>query len=185
MNEPKDILEATLAGAVKDQPSITSGGTLNRRLPHGSKIYRRPVLVDNRGELQEIYSANWDIDDVPVSHLYMTTLRPGVVKGWSLHKQHQDRYFVVTGTMDVVMYDPRPDSPTCGEVFSVTLSESDRFVLTVPEFVWHADYNCDSKEVILLNLPTVAYDPKNPDKYRLPIDTPLIPYRFPANARGY
>lgn len=185
MTAPKDLLETMLAVAVKDTPTTKADGTLDLRLPHGCKIHRRPVHVDDRGELQEIYGAAWDIDDIPVTHLYMTTLRPGVVKGWSLHKLHQDRYFLISGTMQVVMFDPRPDSPTLGEVFKITLSERDRFVLTVPEFVWHADYNCDSKEALFINLPTVGFDRKNPDKYRLPIDSPLIPYRFPSTARGY
>jgi dTDP-4-dehydrorhamnose 3,5-epimerase len=185
MTTPKDILETMLAAAVQDKPTIKSDGTLKQRLPHGAKIHRRPVHVDDRGELQEIYVAAWDMDDVPVSNLYFVTLRPNVAKGWSLHKTHTDRYFVIAGFMQVVMFDPRPESPTCGEVFSVTMSERDRFVLSIPEFVWHADYNCGSTDVILLNFPTRPYDKSDPDKYRLPIDTPLIPYRFPATARGY
>ncbi len=179
------IDQILMAAAVQDRPTTLPDGTPQPKLPHGSKILRRPVHVDDRGELQEIYGGFWDVDDIPVTHLYMTTLRPGVVKGWNLHKLHQDRYFLITGTMQVVMYDTRPDSPTLGGVFSVTLSERNRFVLTVPEFVWHADYNCDTKEAICVNLPTVGFDPKQPDKYRLPIDTDLIPYRFPDTARGY
>ncbi len=185
MTISKDILETTLAAAIQDVPTTKADGTLNRRLPHGAKIHRRPIHVDDRGELQEIYGAAWDVDDIPVSHLYMSTLRPGVVKGWNLHKLHQDRYFLVHGVMQVVMFDPRPDSPTFGGVFSITMSERNRFVLTVPEYVWHADYNCDTKEAVFVNMPTVGFDPANPDKYRLPIDSPLIPYQFPSTARGY
>lgn len=185
MTADRNILETTLAAAIKDGPTTKADGTLRRRLPHGSKIHRRPIHVDDRGELQEIYGAAWDLDEIPVTHLYMTTIRPGVVKGWNLHKLHQDRYFLIVGTMQVVMYDPRPDSPTFDEVFSVTLSERDRFVLSVPEFVWHADYNCGPKEVLFLNFPTRGFDPANPDKYRLPIYSPLIPYRFASTARGY
>ena len=35
-----------------------------------------------------------------------------------------------------------------------------------------------------MNFPTMAFDHKNPDKYRLPLDTPLIPYSF-GDARGW
>jgi dTDP-4-dehydrorhamnose 3,5-epimerase len=35
-----------------------------------------------------------------------------------------------------------------------------------------------------VNCPTMAYDHANPDKYRLPLDTDLIPHKFPG-ARGY
>ena len=33
-------------------------------------------------------------------------------------------------------------------------------------------------------IPTRPYDHANPDKYRLPIDTPLIPYSF-GDAKGW
>ncbi len=37
-------------------------------------------------------------------------------KGWNLHRQHDDRYCLLTGEMALVLYDPRPSSPTCGQV---------------------------------------------------------------------
>ena len=178
-------LALTLAAAVADQRSVDASGHTMRGLPEGSKIFRRPVLVDDRGELQEIYSAAWDMDDIPVRHLYMVTILPGVVKGWALHEHQTDRYFLISGRIQVVMYDPRPNSSTYGGVFSVVISDRDRFVLSVHDHVWHADYNCGTTEAAFLNMPTRAYDAANPDKYRLPIDSPLIPYRFPATARGY
>jgi dTDP-4-dehydrorhamnose 3,5-epimerase len=33
---------------------------------------------------------------------------------------------------------------------------------------------------VAVNFPTTPYDHGNPDKYRLPIDTPLIPYKISA-----
>jgi dTDP-4-dehydrorhamnose 3,5-epimerase len=33
-------------------------------------------------------------------------------------------------------------------------------------------------DAYFVNLPTRAYDHANPDKFRLPLDTDLIPYRF-------
>ena len=185
MNADPDLLEKTLAASTLDGVTVNADGTMIPRLPFGSTISRRPVHADVRGELQEIISPGLAIAEVPVCQVYMVTLRPNVVKGWALHKLHEDRYFVVSGHMQVVLFDPRPDSPTSGMVFSVTMSERDRFVLTIPTHVWHADYNCGAQDAILVNMPTRPYDREAPDKYRLPIDTPLIPYRFPATATGY
>ncbi len=42
----------------------------------------------------------------------------------------------------------------------------------------------NEKDVVVIDFPTAAYDHADPDKYRLPIDTPLIPYSF-AGARGW
>ena len=36
----------------------------------------------------------------------------------------------------------------------------------------------------VVNFPTRPYLHEKPDKYRLPIDTPLIPFKFPPGTRG-
>ena len=86
--------------------------------------------------------------------------------------------------MELVVYDVRPTSSTYGQVRSVVLSEARRGIVNVPRFVWHADRNIGSNDVIAVNLPTTPYDHASPDKYRLPIDTSLIPYKF-EGARGW
>lgn len=40
-------------------------------------------------------------------------------------------------------------------------------------------------ELIIVGDADTAYSHNSPDKYRLPIDTPLIPYKFPPQARGW
>ena len=35
-----------------------------------------------------------------------------------------------------------------------------------------------AKKSVGTNFPTVPYDHADPDKYRLPVDSPLIPYSF-------
>jgi dTDP-4-dehydrorhamnose 3,5-epimerase len=106
------------------------------------------------------------------------------VKGWNLHRNHEDRYALLHAEMELVLFDPRPDSPTCGQVCRIVLSEHRRSLVNVPRNVWHADHNIGLKDVVVVNFPTIPYDHSNPDKYRLPIDTDLIPYSF-HGARGW
>jgi dTDP-4-dehydrorhamnose 3,5-epimerase len=49
--------------------------------------------------------------------------------------------------------------------------------------VWHADHNIGTTDVIVVNFPTKPYEHANPDKYRLPLNTDLIPYSF-GNVMG-
>jgi dTDP-4-dehydrorhamnose 3,5-epimerase len=112
------------------------------------------------------------------------TIRPGRVKGWNLHKEHEDRYALLRGELDLVLFDPRPDSPTCGEICKISLSEHHRCLVNVPRDVWHADHNIGAADVIIINFPTGPYDYANPDKYRLPLDTDQIPYSF-GSATGW
>ena len=109
---------------------------------------------------------------------YCFTIRPGVVKGWNLHREHEDRYALLHGEMELVLYDPRPESSTCGEVSRIVLSEHHRCLVNVPKNVWHADHNIGATDVVVVNFPTIPYDHARPDKYRLPLNTNLIPHSF-------
>ena len=86
--------------------------------------------------------------------------------------------FFNSGEMEIVMYDVRPDSPTKGLLSSIVLSEYHRKLVNIPAGIWHGNRNIGSKDALVVNFPTQPYDHANPDKYRLPLDTDEIPYKF-------
>lgn len=178
------LLDLTLAAATKDRPTVKASGELIQRITEGVRFWPVPTHVDNRGTLVELFDPRWGWHSDPLVFAYASTLRPGYVKGWGLHKKHEDRYFVIQGEMEVVLYDPRPESSTYGEVCTIILSEYNRRLMNIPRNVWHADHNIGAKDTVLLSFPTMMYDHDDPDKYRLPVDTPLIPHSF-KGARGW
>jgi dTDP-4-dehydrorhamnose 3,5-epimerase len=169
--------------AVRDSQMVTPEGQSLQQLPHGVTFRDAVTHTDDRGSVCEIFDPRWGWHDDPLVFVYMFTVRPGVVKGWNLHKEHEDRYLIVSGDLAVVLYDDRPDSPTRGLVSKIVLSEHRRRLMNVPKNVWHADHNVGTKDALVVNCPTTQYDHANPDKYRLPLDTDLIPYSF-GDARG-
>jgi dTDP-4-dehydrorhamnose 3,5-epimerase len=178
-----DILARTLEAARQDQETVRNGAPIAKLLD--GLVFRESVTHrDDRGSVTEIFDPRWNWHPDPMVFSYMFTIRPGVVKGWGLHKLHEDRYFVIKGEMEVVMYDPRPESSTCGSICRVILSADRPRLMNVPKFVWHADHNVGSKDVVVVNFPTIQYNHASPDKYRLPIDTPLIPFSF-GDAKGW
>ena len=134
--------------------------------------------MDERGSLCEMFDERWDWPDDPLVYAYFVTVRPGIVKGWAMHHEHEDRYFVVDGELEVVLYDDREDSPTRGLLSKVYLTEHRRRLMNIPVGVWHADHNVGREDVLLVNFPTLPYDHAQPDKYRLPLDTDKIPHSF-------
>jgi dTDP-4-dehydrorhamnose 3,5-epimerase len=180
----KSLLDETLAAARRDQQMATAAGEPVRRLTDGVRIRRLPTHVDRRGSVCELFDPRWAWHPDPLVFTYFFTIRPGVVKGWNLHREHEDRYALLSGDMELVLFDPRPDSPTVGEVCTIVLSERDRVLVNVPRNVWHADHNIGTTDVVVVNFPTIPYDHANPDKYRLPIGTPLIPYSFGSATGG-
>jgi dTDP-4-dehydrorhamnose 3,5-epimerase len=178
------LLDETLAAARRDAQLTTPAGEVVRRLTAGVSIRQLPTHIDERGTVCELFDPRWNWHPDPMVFAYTFTIRPGIVKGWNLHREHEDRYVILSGDMNLVLFDPREDSPTCGEVCTVTLSGRQRCLVNVPINVWHADHNIGDTDVVAINFPTQPYDHRNPDKYRLPIDTPLIPYSF-GDAKGY
>ena len=77
----------------------------------------------------------------------------------------------------------RTRRPT-GLVSKVVISEHRRCLVNVPVGVWHANRNIGSRDAVIVNFPTTPYDHAAPDKERLPLDTPLIPYSF-ADPSGW
>jgi dTDP-4-dehydrorhamnose 3,5-epimerase len=169
---------------VQDTQTVTPDGESIQPVPYGVTFHDVNTLVDERGELCEIFDPRWGWHKDPLVYVYCSSIRPGVIKGWALHKKHEDRYFILYGDMDVVLYDVRDDSPTKGMVSKITLSERRRRLMNIPPGIWHADHNIGTKDVLIVNVPTTPYDHTSPDKYRLPLDTDQIPYKF-DNPRGW
>jgi dTDP-4-dehydrorhamnose 3,5-epimerase len=180
----RSILDLTLAAATRDRQLATPEGQSVGRLTDGVRIKPLTTHADARGSVIEMFDPRWNWHTDPIVFAYACTIRPGTVKGWNLHRQHEDRYAVLLGEMELVLFDPRPESPTCGEVCRIIVSENNRSLILVPRNVWHADQNIGATDVLLVNFPTLAYDHANPDKYRLPLDTDLIPHSF-GNAKGW
>jgi dTDP-4-dehydrorhamnose 3,5-epimerase len=180
----KSTLDVTLAAAIQDRQTVTPDGKSLRRLTEGVRIRDLTTHVDDRGSVIEMFDPRWQWHDEPLVFAYSFTIRPGYVKGWNLHKVHEDRYCLLQGEMELVLYDPRPASSTFGEVCKIVLTAHHRRLVNVPRNVWHADHNIGATDALVVNFPTMQYDHASPDKYRLPIDSDLIPHKFPG-ARGY
>ena len=180
----ESLLDRTLKAAVKDGRTVTSDGENIAAPIDGVRVRNVPTHTDARGTVFELIDPRWNWHPDPIVFAYCFTIRPGFVKGWNLHKLHEDRYCILQGELEIVMYDVRPGSPTCGRIDTIVLSEHNRRIVNVPKLVWHADHNIGSRDAVIVNFPTVAYDHADPDKYRLPLDTPLIPHAFPG-ARGW
>jgi dTDP-4-dehydrorhamnose 3,5-epimerase len=179
-----NLLEKTLARAKRDVATVKTTGQSIVSPLDGMNIRHIELHTDERGIVFEIFDRRWDWHPDPIVFAYCFTVRPGIVKGWGLHKEHEDRYVLLQGELELVVYDVRPDSKTRGEVRKIHLSEQNRQLVNIPRFVWHADRNIGLKDALVVNFPTAPYDHANPDKYRLPVDTHLIPHAF-GNSKGW
>jgi dTDP-4-dehydrorhamnose 3,5-epimerase len=168
----------------RDPQTVTPSGERVAPLIDGVKIRYAVTQVDERGTICEILSTSWGFHDAPIPYVYEMTVNPGKVKGWVVHYEQEDRLFLRHGKVKIVLYDDRPESKTYKMVNVICLSDQNRAVIVFPPHVYHAIQNIGEKEAMLINMPTRPYNHANPDKYRLPLNTDKIPYRFDAKTLG-
>jgi len=134
-------------------------------------------IPDERGRLIEILRSDEE-GFVGFGQVYMTTTYPGVVKAWHLHKVQDDNFCCLKGTVKLVMYDSRDESPTKGTINELFIGDHNPKLVRVPPGVYHG-WKCVSEdEAIILNVPTEPYNHEAPDEYRAAWNTPDIPYSW-------
>jgi dTDP-4-dehydrorhamnose 3,5-epimerase len=132
---------------------------------------------DERGRLFEVLRADDDLFE-KFGQAYITTAYPGVVKAWHMHKQQTDNMCVVCGNVKFVLYDPRQDSATRGEINEFFLGADRRLLLQIPAGIYHGFKNVGLEEAIILNIPTNTYNSADPDEHRIDPHGSKIPYAW-------
>ncbi len=139
------------------------------------EVKKLKIIPDDRGRLMEILRSDEPIFE-KFGQVYMTTAFPGVAKAWHYHKLQDDYFTCISGVMRLALYDSREDSPTYKEVNDFTVSLDNPILVRIPKLVYHG-FKCTSdKEAMVINVPTMPYNYKTPDEYRLDAFDNDIPY---------
>jgi dTDP-4-dehydrorhamnose 3,5-epimerase len=140
-------------------------------------------LRDDRGRLMEMIRCDEEFFG-GFGQVYVTVVNPGVVKGWHFHKLQDDSFVPLAGAVRVGLYDAREDSPTKGVVAEYLLQSDNPMALKIPRGVVHG-FECMSEtEAMVLNLPNVPYNHKQPDELRIHPFENDIPFKWNARRGG-
>ena len=146
-----------------------------KKLIDGVRVRQLQKIPDERGYLMEMLRSDWE-EYERFGQVYVTAVYPGVVKGWHYHKQQSDHFVCLHGMAKVVLYDARPGSPTQGKVNEFFMGEERPMLLKIPPLVVHGFKGISPEMTLIVNVPTDTYHYDEPDEYRLPWDSPEIPY---------
>jgi dTDP-4-dehydrorhamnose 3,5-epimerase len=166
--------------ALAKQSHTTADGAL-RLEPVEGVVHRsiRPVS-HHHGHLTEVFRSDWGVTDFPVVQVNMTVTFPGRVRAWGIHRHTVDRLFAATGSLNIVCFDGRPDSPTYGALNQFLLGERNQGLVVIPPGVWHGWQNIGADEAAIVSMPSILYDHDGPDRWELPYDSPeakaTLPY---------
>lgn len=130
-------------------------------------------ILDERGKVMHMLRS-----DSPVftqfGEIYFSSVYPGAIKAWHIHKKMSLNYAVPHGKIKFVLYDDRPSSTTCGEVQEIFLGPDSYNLVTVPHMVWTGFKGIGIEAAIVANCATIPHDPDEID--RKPAFDPDIPY---------
>ncbi len=143
----------------------------------GVQVQELRVIPDDRGRLVEILRSDEEGFE-RFGQVYVTTTYSGAVKAWHMHRLQTDHMAAIHGMFRLALYDAREASATRGNLQEVYMGIHNPVLVRIPPGVYHGWRCVSEEEGIVVNVPDLPYDRDHPDEYRLPPDTPDIPYNW-------
>lgn len=108
--------------------------------------------------------------------IYFSKVNPGAIKAWHRQRVMIRHYAVPVGSIRVVLFDPRPDSPSAGQVDQIEMGEDAYRLLIIPPLIWSGFTGLGSAPSLVADCTTHPFDAEQAER-RAP-DDPAIPYRW-------
>ncbi len=139
----------------------------------GVKVKKIVSFHDDRGFFAEVAKFGEETFHEIKQTSYSETL-PGVIKAFHWHKRQWDLWFLVKGSAQAVLFDLREGSPTRGQTDVLYPNPRNMLFIAIPPGVAHGYRVLGGEPIGMMYHASEAYDPANPDEYRIPFDDPAI-----------
>lgn len=110
-----------------------------------------------------------DIGYTGFGEIYFSTIEPGVITDWKLHKRMTLNLVVPVGNIKFFLFDQRDGSSTFGDAVQVLVGPNQYYRLTIPPNIWVAFKGESKFESILANIADLEHDPN--EIIRAPLNT--------------
>lgn len=142
----------------------------------GVKIIPVKNFIGEDGDFSEIIRlTNGEIEGIEgmkVAQVNRSKLLPGSIKGWHLHFEQEDIFYLPpSDSLLVGLWDLRKISGTSGVSMKITLGAGVSSLLYIPRGVAHGMVNISGEPIDLFYFVNSQFDAKNPDERRLPWDS--------------
>ena len=144
----------------------------------GIKIKNVKVSADSRGDFREILRISDNLTE-KIAQISIGTTHPGQIKAFHWHRYQDDIFYVISGNIQLVLYDGRSVSKTKGETQVMYLGESySPQAVFIPRGVYHGYKVLADKNVQVLYMMNNQYNPAKPDEERLEFDNKKIGFNW-------
>jgi dTDP-4-dehydrorhamnose 3,5-epimerase len=141
----------------------------------GIQITPLKQITDDRGKVMHMLKAD-DPSFEQFGEIYFSVINPGAVKAWRLHQKITCNLAVITGTINLVLYDARPDSPTHGDIQEISMGDNNYVRVTIPPCIYNGFEETENAPAIIANCATHPHDPQ--EILRLGLNDRSIPYTW-------
>ncbi len=124
----------------------------------GVQVIQKKKIIDDRGAIFHMLKVS-DPEFQKFGEIYFSKIHPGVIKAWHHHSRMTLNYLVVTGSIQLGLWDGRKDSPTYGMTQTIYLDEQFSQLAIVPPGVWNGFKGLGPTSSIVANCATEAHDP--------------------------
>ena len=116
----------------------------------GVKITELKQIKDKRGKIMHMLRNDSKVFK-KFGEIYFSTINPGIIKAWHLHKEATLNYVCLKGKIKLVLYDDRSKSSSFVKFFKIILSPKNYYLITIPPLIWNGFKNLYNSESIIAN----------------------------------
>jgi len=132
-------------------------------------------IPDNRGCIYHMLRCDDPLFE-KFGEIYFSSVHPGIVKGWHLHKAMTLNYAVIAGTIRLVLFDAREDSKTRGNLMEIVTGEDNYALIRIPPGIWNGFQCLSAQTAIVANAATLPHDPE--EIVRIDQNSETVPYHW-------
>ena len=119
-------------------------------------------FADDRQIFRETYRADW-AGSTPIKQVSACRTDAGVIKAWHQHVLQTDYFFVVTGSLLVVLFDPQT-----GNWMKIACREFGTPTIQIPSGIAHGYRVLGHEPATLIYAANELYNYTKPDEMRIP-----------------
>lgn len=141
----------------------------------GLRIIPLRKIPDDRGTIYHMLRSTDEHFD-KFGEIYFSSVFPGVIKGWHMHREMTLNYACLVGQAKIVVYDDREGSKTRGELQEIFVGRDNHCLVQIPPDTWNGFTAVGMQEALIANCCTHAHDPSRSSRMD-PYDND-IPYSW-------
>jgi len=132
-------------------------------------------IADERGKVMHMLRSDSNLFE-KFGEVYFSMVYPGAIKAWKLHREMTLNLAVPVGSIRLVLYDDRQESPSKGKIQEMIIGEENYCLVKIPPMIWNGFQGLEAPSSLIANCATLPHDPKEVE--RLESADTQIPYSW-------